>query len=91
MAIDLKFYPEADDLYRAIPQIKEQLQLNIELAAPSDFIPELPDWQNRCEFITREGSVSFTITIHTAKHYQRSNADTIKTLPMLPRCFETVF
>ncbi len=57
--IDLKFYPEPDDLYRAIPEIKEQLQLNIELAAPSDFIPELPGWQDRCEFITREGTVSF--------------------------------
>jgi len=57
--IDLKFHPEPDDLYRAIPEIKEQLQLNIELAAPSDFIPELPGWQDRCEFITREGTVSF--------------------------------
>ncbi len=57
--IDLRFHPEPDELYRAIPQIKEQLQLNIELASPSDFIPELPGWQDRCEFITREGSVSF--------------------------------
>ncbi len=57
--IDLKFEPDADELYRAIPLIKEQLQLNIELVAPSDFIPELPGWQDRCQFITREGTVSF--------------------------------
>lgn len=57
--IDLRFEPEPDELYRAISEIKEQLQLNIELAAPSDFIPELPGWQGRCQFIGREGSVSF--------------------------------
>lgn len=57
--IDLRFEPEPDDLFRSIPEIKEQLQLNIELAAPSDFIPELPGWQDRCQFIGREGSVSF--------------------------------
>ena len=40
--VDLRFDPELDELYRALPEIKEQLQLNIELAAPSDFIPPLP-------------------------------------------------
>lgn len=57
--IDLRFEPEPDELYRAIPEIKESLQLNVELAAPSDFIPELPGWQDRCQYIGREGSVSF--------------------------------
>ena len=57
--IDLRFDPEPTELYQAIPEIKEQLQLNIELASPSDFIPELPGWQGRCEYIGREGSVSF--------------------------------
>ncbi|MEO7658471.1 MAG: DUF6036 family nucleotidyltransferase [Pyrinomonadaceae bacterium] len=57
--IDSRFEPEPDELYRANPEIKEKLQLNIELAAPSDFIPELLGWQERCQFIGREGSVSF--------------------------------
>ena len=57
--IDLRFEPEPDELYRAIPEIKEQLQLNIELAAPSDFIPELPAWRDRCQFVAREGTISF--------------------------------
>lgn len=59
MDIDLRFEPEPDELYRAIPEIKELLDINIELAAPSDFIPELPGWQDRCEFIGRESTVSF--------------------------------
>lgn len=57
--IRLRFEPEPDELYRTIPQIKEKLQLNVELAAPSDFIPELPGWHDRCQYIGREGSVSF--------------------------------
>lgn len=57
--IDLRFDPEPDDLFRAIPGIKELLNLNVELAAPSDFIPALPGWQDRCEYIGREGTVSF--------------------------------
>lgn len=57
--IDLKFDPELDELYRALPELKEQLQLNIELAAPSDFIPPLPGWQERSQFIAEEGRVSF--------------------------------
>ncbi|MEQ1921663.1 MAG: DUF6036 family nucleotidyltransferase [Pyrinomonadaceae bacterium] len=59
MDIDLRFEPEPDELYRAIPEIKELLNMNIELAAPSDFIPELPGWQDRCEYIGREGTVCF--------------------------------
>lgn len=59
MDIDLRFEPDPDELYRAIPEIKELLDMNIELAAPSDFIPELPGWQDRCEYIGREGTVSF--------------------------------
>ena len=57
--VDLRFDPELDEMFRAIPEIKEQLQMNIELAAPSDFIPPLPGWQDRCQYIGREGKVSF--------------------------------
>src|SRR5687768_4529903 len=57
--IDLKFTPEVDELFRAIPEIKEKLEVNIELAAPSDFIPQLPGWRDRCKYIAREGRVSF--------------------------------
>jgi hypothetical protein len=56
--IDLRFDPELDELYRAIPEIKERLQINIELAAPSDFIPPVAGWKDRCQFIGREGKVS---------------------------------
>lgn len=57
--VDIKFAPEVDELFRAIPEIKEKLNINIELASPSDFIPELPGWEARCQYIGREGKVSF--------------------------------
>jgi len=57
--IDLKISPELDELFRGIPEIKETQKLNVELASPSDFIPELPGWRDRCTYIGREGKVSF--------------------------------
>ena len=57
--IDMRFNPELDELLRALPTLKEELQINIELASPADFIPPLPGWEERCEYIGREGKVTF--------------------------------
>jgi len=57
--IDIRLIPEHDALFRAIPRLKEQLQINVELASPDHFIPVRPDWQDRSPFVAREGRVSF--------------------------------
>ena len=57
--IDLAMEPDDDQLYRAIPGLKDALEVNVELAAPSDFIPELPGWRERSQFIAAEGQVAF--------------------------------
>src|SRR3989338_8619754 len=57
--IDIRFNPELDELFHVLPALKEELQINIELASPADFIPPLPGWEERCEYIGREGKVSF--------------------------------
>ena len=57
--VDLRLVPEQDLLLRAIPRLKEVLQLNVELASPADFIPVLPGWEERSPFITRLGHLSF--------------------------------
>ena len=57
--VDLSVIPEMDSLLKQIPAIKEELKINVELAGPSDFIPELPGWKERSIFIDRYGSVSF--------------------------------
>jgi hypothetical protein len=57
--VDIKIVPEQDSIYRAIPAIKDSLRMNVELAAPDQFIPELPGWRERSPFIERSGSISF--------------------------------
>ncbi len=56
---DILIVPEHDSLYRALPRLKEELQLNVEIASPAHFIPELPGWRERSLFIEREGRVSY--------------------------------
>lgn len=57
--VDLKLVPDRDELLRAIPRLKEKLTINVELAAPDQFIPELPGWRERCRFIRSVGRASF--------------------------------
>lgn len=56
--VDLKVIPDSEIL-KSLGDIKERLQINIELASPDDFIPELPGWQERSPFIQREGQLEF--------------------------------
>jgi hypothetical protein len=56
--LDIKLEPESDRLLRALPELKRRLELNVELAAPDHFIPELSGWRERSRFIGREGRLS---------------------------------
>jgi hypothetical protein len=56
---DIRIVPDRDELLRAIPRLKEELRLNVELASPPDFVPELPGWPDRSPFVARHGLVSF--------------------------------
>ena len=55
--VDLRFEPDDDALLRVLPELKELLDLNVELASPPDFIPELPGWRERSPFVVREGAL----------------------------------
>jgi uncharacterized nucleotidyltransferase DUF6036 len=57
--IDLKLIPESDQVLRKLSSLKEKLGINIELASPDDFIPELPGWEERSRFIRQEGKLTF--------------------------------
>lgn len=57
--VDIKVDPESDRIFRALPQVKEKLEINVELAAPDQFIPAVPGWEERSAFIAREGRLSF--------------------------------
>ena len=57
--INLKLVPELDPVLNAIPRLKDQLQINVELASPADFIPVKPGWEDQSPFIARAGLLSF--------------------------------
>jgi len=57
--IDLKAIPDRDDILRQLTALKERLNINIELASPDDFIPELPGWGDRSLFVRQEGKITF--------------------------------
>ena len=57
--IDLKAIPDRDDILRQLSVLKERLEVNIELASPDDFIPEVPGWEGRSKFIRQEGQLTF--------------------------------
>lgn len=57
--VDLKADPEPPGMFEAIAAIKEELDVNVELASPDQFIPELPGWRQRSPFIGRCGEVEF--------------------------------
>lgn len=57
--IDIKPLPDSDEVFRAIAKLKNQIDVNIELASPGEFIPPLPGWEDRSQFIARYGSLDF--------------------------------
>lgn len=57
--VDLKLEPEPRGVFTAIARAKDALNINVELAAPDDFIPALPGWRERSPFIARHGRVDY--------------------------------
>jgi hypothetical protein len=58
--VDVTFAPEHDRVLRAIPRLKDELQVNVELVSPGDFIPLPAGWEDRSLFIAREGRLTFS-------------------------------
>lgn len=57
--VDIEIVPDSDAILRQLPALKEELGINVELASPAHFIPELPGWRERSPWIADEGSVAF--------------------------------
>jgi hypothetical protein len=57
--VDLKLVPEQDSVLRAIPGLKNELQLNVEFASPADFIPLPEGWEERSPIAEQRSRLTF--------------------------------
>ena len=57
--VDLSFVPEHEPLLRALAELKNELEINVELVGPGDFVPLPRGWEERSLFAAREGRVTF--------------------------------
>jgi hypothetical protein len=55
----LKPDPEPRGLFEALAALKDELDVNVELASPDQFIPPLPGWRERSLRIACHGSLDF--------------------------------
>ena len=57
--VDIKPDPEPAGLFEAIASLKDELDINVELASPDHFIPPVPGWRERSVFIARYGMITY--------------------------------
>lgn len=57
--VDIRLVPETETLLRAIQRLKDELQINVELASPADFIPVPAGWEDRGVLVGREGRLTY--------------------------------
>lgn len=57
--IDLKPDPEPAGFFEALALLKDELDINIEIASPDQFIPAVPGWRERSLFIGRQNLLEF--------------------------------
>src|SRR6266704_495508 len=57
--IDIKLDPEPEGAFEAIAELKNRLDLNVELASPDDFIPRAADWREKSRHIATHGRLEF--------------------------------
>jgi len=102
--IDIRLDPEPSGIFQAIAKLKQELDINIELASPQDFLPALPGWRDRSVFIAKCGQISFYHYDFTAqalsklsrgfdrdlKDVEAMYAQKLFSLSMLRDCFEAI-
>jgi hypothetical protein len=76
--VDLKPDPEPPGLFEALTVLKDELDINVELA-PDQFIPALPGWRERSLSIARHGQIEFFHYDPMVRCYRNCNAGTIAT------------
>jgi hypothetical protein len=74
--VDLKLVPDSTPLLRAVPRLKEELEINVELASPDLFIPVPPQWEDRSPWEATEGMLTvrhFDLTAQAMAKLERGH------------------
>jgi len=86
--VDIEIRPESNEVLRAIPRLKEELQINVELASPHQAISSrsCPDGRSAAHSSLAKATSTFTTTTSTHKRWPRSSARIAATSSMSVRC-----
>jgi hypothetical protein len=57
--VDIELEPQQDSVLRAVARLKNEHQINIELASPAQFVPLPSGWRDRSPIAAREGRLTF--------------------------------
>lgn len=74
--VHLKLVPDTGSILRAVPALKEELRVNVELASPDLFIPVPPGWEDRSPWETTEGLLTvrhFDLTAQAVAKIERGH------------------
>lgn len=82
--VGIRLDPEPPGIFQAIAKLKQELNINIELASPQDFLPPLPGWRDRSVFIGKQGQIITTTLL--PKLSLSYLGDSIVTLKMFKQC-----
>ena len=85
--LDIKIVAKDEAALKEIPRLKEELRINVELAAPDQFIPPLPGWEDRSPLIGSEGRIFF----HHYDFYSQALAEIEPELYRYPAVDPAVF
>ncbi|MGH2871958.1 MAG: DUF6036 family nucleotidyltransferase [Solirubrobacteraceae bacterium] len=56
--VDITLDGDVEPVLRAIAELKDELDINVELAGPQDFLPAPPDWRERSPSVGLFGSLA---------------------------------
>jgi hypothetical protein len=86
--IDIKLDPEPEGAFEAIAELKNRLDLNVELASPDDFIPAAADWRERSRHIASIGRLEFyhyDFSLQALAKLERGHAQDLEDVASLVR------
>lgn len=91
--VDIKVVPDDGTLLRQLPQLKDALELNVELASPDLFVPVRNGWEHRSPWETTEGHLvvrHFDLTAQAMAKLERGHArDLLDVAELLGRGYVT--